>query len=177
MWREFPDRLVGFPSRLHLWDNVTAKWKYESEWTSAISLVLTGAAFHHKVNHLSLCLALSHTLSLPSLSHTPIVSSLFPPRSLCNYYNFKPCIVCKVMIHICHKYHKLQPVTLLTYNRVVIKSFSGQVMVTGCGWWTVRDLAHLPPPCLFLCGRYVVSYSTTATCTPTFCWVTSNVNM
>jgi len=48
VWREFPDRLVGFPSRLHLWDNATGKWKYESEWTSAISIVLTGAAFYHK---------------------------------------------------------------------------------------------------------------------------------
>ena len=48
-WCEFPDRLVGFPSRVHLWDNVTKAWKYESEWTSQISIVLTGAAFHHKV--------------------------------------------------------------------------------------------------------------------------------
>lgn len=48
VWREFPDRLVGFPSRLHLWDNMTHSWKYESEWTSEISMVLTGAAFYHK---------------------------------------------------------------------------------------------------------------------------------
>ncbi|XP_050417869.1 exostosin-2 [Patella vulgata] len=48
VWREFPDRLVGFPSRLHLWDNSTQKWKYESEWTNEISMVLTGAAFYHK---------------------------------------------------------------------------------------------------------------------------------
>ncbi|ESO89598.1 hypothetical protein LOTGIDRAFT_124977 [Lottia gigantea] len=48
VWREFPDRLVGFPSRLHLWDNATSKWKYESEWTNEISMVLTGAAFYHK---------------------------------------------------------------------------------------------------------------------------------
>ena len=49
VWRQFYDRLVGFPSRLHLWDNVTQSWKYESEWTSSISMVLTGAAFYHKV--------------------------------------------------------------------------------------------------------------------------------
>ncbi|KAK3099014.1 hypothetical protein FSP39_025286 [Pinctada imbricata] len=48
VWREFPDRLVGFPSRVHLWDNSTTKWRYESEWTNAISMVLTGAAFYHK---------------------------------------------------------------------------------------------------------------------------------
>ncbi|XP_017768958.1 PREDICTED: exostosin-2 [Nicrophorus vespilloides] len=48
VWREFPDRIVGFPSRTHIWDNVTKSWKYESEWTNEISMVLTGAAFYHK---------------------------------------------------------------------------------------------------------------------------------
>ncbi|XP_011502760.1 PREDICTED: exostosin-2 [Ceratosolen solmsi marchali] len=48
VWREFPDRIVGFPSRTHTWDNKTACWKYESEWTNRISMVLTGAAFYHK---------------------------------------------------------------------------------------------------------------------------------
>lgn len=48
VWREFPDRIVGFPSRTHTWDNETTCWKYESEWTNIISMVLTGAAFHHK---------------------------------------------------------------------------------------------------------------------------------
>lgn len=48
VWREFPDRIVGFPSRTHIWDNVTQSWRYESEWTNEISMVLTGAAFHHK---------------------------------------------------------------------------------------------------------------------------------
>ncbi|XP_056637726.1 exostosin-2 [Diorhabda carinulata] len=48
VWREFPDRIVGFPSRTHIWDNVTNTWRYESEWTNKISMVLTGAAFLHK---------------------------------------------------------------------------------------------------------------------------------
>ncbi|XP_058444548.1 exostosin-2 [Malaya genurostris] len=48
VWREFPDRIVGFPSRTHVWDNTTNRWRYESEWTNQISMVLTGAAFHHK---------------------------------------------------------------------------------------------------------------------------------
>ncbi|XP_063703172.1 exostosin-2 [Culicoides brevitarsis] len=48
VWREHYDRIVGFPSRTHVWDNVTEKWRYESEWTNQISMVLTGAAFHHK---------------------------------------------------------------------------------------------------------------------------------
>lgn len=48
VWREFPDRIVGFPSRTHTWDHSMKTWKYESEWTNRISMVLTGAAFHHK---------------------------------------------------------------------------------------------------------------------------------
>ncbi|XP_010610816.1 exostosin-2 isoform X2 [Fukomys damarensis] len=48
VWREFPDRLVGYPGRLHLWDHEMSKWKYESEWTNEVSMVLTGAAFYHK---------------------------------------------------------------------------------------------------------------------------------
>uniref|UniRef100_A0A182T8P1 Exostosin-2 n=1 Tax=Anopheles maculatus TaxID=74869 RepID=A0A182T8P1_9DIPT len=48
VWREYPDRIVGFPSRTHVWDNSTGRWRYESEWTNQISMVLTGAAFHHK---------------------------------------------------------------------------------------------------------------------------------
>uniref|UniRef100_A0A0K2T5T3 Exostosin-2 n=1 Tax=Lepeophtheirus salmonis TaxID=72036 RepID=A0A0K2T5T3_LEPSM len=51
VWREFPDRLVGFPSRSHITTR-NGSWKYESEWTSEISMVLTGAAFYHKYwNH------------------------------------------------------------------------------------------------------------------------------
>ncbi|GFN83266.1 exostosin-2 [Plakobranchus ocellatus] len=48
VWREHPDRLVGYPSRLHLWQNDTQSFSYESEWMNQISMVLTGAAFHHK---------------------------------------------------------------------------------------------------------------------------------
>ncbi|KAL1506409.1 hypothetical protein ABEB36_005779 [Hypothenemus hampei] len=60
VWREFPDRIVGFPSRTHLWDNVTNSWKYESEWLNEISMVLTGAAFLHKY------WSYLYTYSLPS---------------------------------------------------------------------------------------------------------------
>ncbi|KAF0306498.1 Exostosin-2 [Amphibalanus amphitrite] len=48
VWREYPDRIVGFPSRNHVWNNVTGRWGYDSEWTSELSMVLTGAAFYHK---------------------------------------------------------------------------------------------------------------------------------
>eukprot|EP00118_Oscarella_pearsei_P012672 m.95309 g.95309 ORF g.95309 m.95309 type:complete len:725 (+) comp36844_c0_seq1:28-2202(+) len=48
VWREFPERLVGFPGRVHLWDEQLGSWKYEPEWVNQVSMVLSGAAFHHK---------------------------------------------------------------------------------------------------------------------------------
>ena len=48
-WQEFPNRLVGFPGRVHVRDYGAKKWRYESEWLNNVSLVLTGAAFYHKV--------------------------------------------------------------------------------------------------------------------------------
>nr|CAG4642322.1 EOG090X01LY [Evadne anonyx] len=48
VWRQFPDRIVGYPSRTHVWDSGMNRWKYESEWTNNISMVLTGAAFYHR---------------------------------------------------------------------------------------------------------------------------------
>lgn len=51
IWREFPDRIVGYPSRVHKFDNTTYRWKYDSEWLNEMSMVLTGAAFYHKVSH------------------------------------------------------------------------------------------------------------------------------
>ncbi|CAI8051261.1 Exostosin-2 [Geodia barretti] len=50
-WQEFPNRLVGFPGRVHVKDYKTQRWRYESEWLNNISLVLTGAAFYHKFYH------------------------------------------------------------------------------------------------------------------------------
>ena len=50
-WREFPDRLVGFPGRVHTNQNSSSRFKYESEWTNNVSMVLTGCAFHHKVTN------------------------------------------------------------------------------------------------------------------------------
>lgn len=37
VWREFPDRIVGFPSRNVVWNNATNTWKYDSEWTNEVS--------------------------------------------------------------------------------------------------------------------------------------------
>ena len=65
---------MGFPSRVHIKmedgasfregggegvaGHVTGQhyWKYESQWLNNISLVLTGAAFYHKVRTYQSCL-------------------------------------------------------------------------------------------------------------------------
>ncbi|XP_065174420.1 exostosin-2-like [Sycon ciliatum] len=48
VWKEFPDRLVGFPGRLHNYNTTVNRFQYTSQWGSELSMVLTGAAFHHK---------------------------------------------------------------------------------------------------------------------------------
>ncbi|CAI9739292.1 exostosin-1a-like [Octopus vulgaris] len=47
-WREFPERIVGYPARNHFWDDSHAKWSYTSKWTNDFSMVLTGAAIYHR---------------------------------------------------------------------------------------------------------------------------------
>ena len=51
VWREFPDTIVGFPSRTHSHDNTTGQYRYDSEWKNDLSMVLTGVAFYHKYWH------------------------------------------------------------------------------------------------------------------------------
>ena len=48
VWSHFPDRLVGFPSRSHFWDDRKHQWVYTSKWGNDYSMILTGAAFYHK---------------------------------------------------------------------------------------------------------------------------------
>jgi len=48
VWREHRDRLVGFPGRFHAWDSNHTTWNYNSNYSCQLSMVLTGAAFHHK---------------------------------------------------------------------------------------------------------------------------------
>ncbi|XP_019860562.1 PREDICTED: exostosin-2-like [Amphimedon queenslandica] len=50
-WLEYPDRLVGYPGRVHRYNHKSANWVYDSEWTNNVSIVLTGAAFYHKYYH------------------------------------------------------------------------------------------------------------------------------
>ena len=51
VWKEHPDRLVGFPGRYHMQAPTTSNdaIQYQSEWSNDISMVLTGVAFHHKI--------------------------------------------------------------------------------------------------------------------------------
>ena len=79
VWRENRDCLVGFPARFHSWDARHRGWLYNSNHSCEISMVLTGAAFLHKVRtgggvgkrhgthllhglyaHLSVCLSVCH---------------------------------------------------------------------------------------------------------------------
>ena len=48
VWREFPERIVGYPARGHYWDELRAKWRYSSRWANHYSMVLTGAALYHR---------------------------------------------------------------------------------------------------------------------------------
>ena len=49
VWRNFPDRIVGYPARSHFWDEGKSRWGYTSKWTNDYSIVLTGAAFYHRL--------------------------------------------------------------------------------------------------------------------------------
>ncbi|NWU59616.1 EXT1C protein, partial [Dromas ardeola] len=51
VWRSFPERIVGFPTRSHFWDPEQRRWGYTSKWTNEISIVLTTAAFYHRYYH------------------------------------------------------------------------------------------------------------------------------
>ncbi|XP_033640929.1 exostosin-1-like [Asterias rubens] len=48
VWREFPERIVGYPARSHYWDETQSAWGYTSRWVNEYSIVLTGAAFYHR---------------------------------------------------------------------------------------------------------------------------------
>ena len=58
VWREARDRIVGFPGRYHAWDLTHQNWLYNSNYSCELSIVLTGAAFFHKVSLTVSCMAL-----------------------------------------------------------------------------------------------------------------------
>ncbi|XP_050314376.1 exostosin-1 [Anthonomus grandis grandis] len=69
VWKQFPDRIVGYPGRSHYWDDSKSTWGYTSKWTNDYSIVLTGAAFYHNYyNYL-------YTEWLSSLLHKTVEQS------------------------------------------------------------------------------------------------------
>ena len=62
VWSQFPDRLVGFPSRSHYWDDKKHKWVYTSKWSNDFSMILTGAAFYHRYYNVLYAQVLSPSL-------------------------------------------------------------------------------------------------------------------
>ena len=49
VWREARDQIVGLPARYHKWDSKSGRWLYIPTHSCEFSLILTGAAFFHKV--------------------------------------------------------------------------------------------------------------------------------
>jgi glucuronyl/N-acetylglucosaminyl transferase EXT1 len=62
VWKNFPERIVGFPARAHFYDDSKNSWGYTSKWTNYYSIVLTGAAFYHRYYNYLYTNFLSHLL-------------------------------------------------------------------------------------------------------------------
>ncbi|KAG8506714.1 Exostosin-like 1 [Galemys pyrenaicus] len=48
VWQSFPERMVGFLTWSHFWDEARGGWGYTAEKTNEYSMVLTSAAFYHR---------------------------------------------------------------------------------------------------------------------------------
>ena len=71
VWREARNRVVGFPGRYHAWDLNNGGWFYNSNYSCELSMVLTGAAFIHKV-------IITHRIFTCNICNTSyIVTSLY----------------------------------------------------------------------------------------------------
>ncbi|KAM8792009.1 exostosin-like 1 [Rhynchonycteris naso] len=51
VWRSFPERMVGFRTWSHFWDEAQGGWGYTAERVNEFSMVLTSAAFYHRYYH------------------------------------------------------------------------------------------------------------------------------
>ncbi|XP_004025264.4 exostosin-like 1 isoform X1 [Gorilla gorilla gorilla] len=51
VWQSFPERMVGFLTSSHFWDEAHGGWGYTAETTNEFSMVLTTAAFYHRYYH------------------------------------------------------------------------------------------------------------------------------
>lgn len=48
VWKEFPERIVGYPARNHYWDEAKNAWSYTSKWLNEYSMVLTSGAIYNR---------------------------------------------------------------------------------------------------------------------------------
>ncbi|KAF5924601.1 hypothetical protein HPG69_004473 [Diceros bicornis minor] len=51
VWQSFPERMVGFLTWSHFWDEARGGWGYTAERANEFSMVLTSAAFYHRYYH------------------------------------------------------------------------------------------------------------------------------
>ncbi|XP_058574531.1 exostosin-like 1 isoform X1 [Neofelis nebulosa] len=51
VWQSFPERMVGFLTWNHFWDEAQRGWGYTAERANEFSMVLTSAAFYHRYYH------------------------------------------------------------------------------------------------------------------------------
>lgn len=70
VWRENRDRIVGFPARGHFWSSANQSWYYNSAHSCEYSMILTGAAFIHRVSTLPIYLfIINYTKLLISIQY------------------------------------------------------------------------------------------------------------
>lgn len=48
VWQSFPERMVGFLTWSHFWDEARNGWGYTARRANEFSMVLTSAAFYHR---------------------------------------------------------------------------------------------------------------------------------
>ncbi|KAM5247127.1 exostosin-like 1 isoform 2-T2 [Ctenodactylus gundi] len=51
VWQSFPERMVGFVTCSHFWDEARGSWGYTAEMANGFSMVLTTAVFYHRYYH------------------------------------------------------------------------------------------------------------------------------
>lgn len=90
VWREARDRVVGFPGRYHAWDVNHQSWLYNSNYSCELSMVLTGAAFFHKVRSYTSPTRTPQKIDVQRL--TKLTKLLFlPPRG--HFIHLLPCVL------------------------------------------------------------------------------------
>uniref|UniRef100_A0A5F8GA60 Exostosin like glycosyltransferase 1 n=1 Tax=Monodelphis domestica TaxID=13616 RepID=A0A5F8GA60_MONDO len=51
VWQSFPERIVGFQTQSHFWDEIKGSWGYTDQRPNEFSMVLMDAAFYHRYYH------------------------------------------------------------------------------------------------------------------------------